>query len=296
MTQKIPDSSASPCWQTDGAGIRLLTKEQYASLAKELPKGDVLLRGLSHIRYSKEENFSSCSQGLIHVPHKRLSFGFYFDARQLLLIDSGTSRELAGALERLAPNLPARSTPACLLLRLLELLIADDLPMLQQTEERLSKLEDELLRRTPEHFYETIIAFRKELSGYHSYYEQMGTLGEQLQQCLCLTMDEEQVRNWQLYINRTDRLHDHCERLREYLLQIRELYQSQIEVRQNKIMTFLTVVTTIFLPLTLIVGWYGMNFPDMFALRWRYGYPAVILISVGVVAAEIIYFHKKKML
>ena len=72
---------------------------------------------------------------------------------------------------------------------------------------------------------------------------------------------------WQLYANRVERLHDHVELLREYLVQIRELYQSLIDVQQNKVMSILTVVTTIFLPLTLIAGWYGMNFPNIAGVR-----------------------------
>lgn len=83
---------------------------------------------------------------------------------------------------------------------------------------------------------------------------------------------------------------------RNILLQIRELYQSQIELQQNKVMTFLTVVTTIFMPLTLIAGWFGMNFPDMLMFRWKYGYLFVILLSITLVVAEYFYFRRKKML
>ena len=50
------------------------------------------------------------------------------------------------------------------------------------------------------------------------------------------------------------------------------------------------------LPLTLLVGWYGMNFVGMPELHWKYGYPAVTLVSVGIVAALVIYFKKKKWL
>ena len=91
-------------------------------------------------------------------------------------------------------------------------------------------------------------------------------------------------------------LHDHVELLREYLVQIRELYQSLIDVQQNKVMSILTVVTTIFLPLTLIAGWYGMNFPNMPEFRWKYAYPVVIIASIFIIAGEIVYFKKKKML
>ena len=69
-----------------------------------------------------------------------------------------------------------------------------------------------------------------------------------------------------------------------------------IDVQQNKVMSILTVVTTIFLPLTLIAGWYGMNFPNMPEFGWKYAYPVVIVVSICIIAGEIIYFKKKKML
>lgn len=97
-------------------------------------------------------------------------------------------------------------------------------------------------------------------------------------------------------MHRVEQLQNHVHLLRENVLQIRELYQSMQDAHQNKIMAVITIVTTIFLPLTLITGWYGMNFVYMPELQWRYGYFAVIMISLIIVIAEIIYFKKEKIL
>lgn len=94
--------------------------------------------------------------------------------------------------------------------------------------------------------------------------------------------------------NRAERLHDHVEMLREYLVQIRELYQSLIAVQQNQVMSILTVVTTIFLPLTLIAGWYGMNFPNMPEFGWKYAYPAVIIVSILVIIWKLFILRKRR--
>ena len=95
---------------------------------------------------------------------------------------------------------------------------------------------------------------------------------------------------------RIARLKNEAQILREYGLQIRELFQAEIDIRQNRIMKILTIVTTIFLPLTLVAGWYGMNFSNMPELSWKYGYPAVIVISLVIVMICLWIMKKKKIL
>ena len=77
--------------------------------------------------------------------------------------------------------------------------------------------------------------------------------------------------------------------LLEYAQQVKEAYQAQIDARQNS-----TVISTIFFPLTLITGWYGMNFRDMPGLED--GYPFVVILSVIVIVGCIIIFKKKHIL
>ena len=61
-------------------------------------------------------------------------------------------------------------------------------------------------------------------------------------------------------------------------------------------MTMLAVISAIFLPLTLLVGWYGMNFAYMPELHWAYGYPVVIALSVVIVVVEIVIFRHNRWL
>ena len=84
--------------------------------------------------------------------------------------------------------------------------------------------------------------------------------------------------------------------LRDYTIQIHDLYATQVDVRQNRIMTILTVITSIFLPLTLIAGWYGMNFRYMPELNWPWSYPVVIAVCIVIVVVCLVYFKKKKWL
>ena len=76
-------------------------------------------------------------------------------------------------------------------------------------------------------------------------------------------------------------------------MQVQEVYHSEIEIRQNNVMKMLTLITAIFLPLTLIVGWYGMNFEHMPEIGWEYGYLFVIILSAVIVTSALMMFKKK---
>ena len=99
-----------------------------------------------------------------------------------------------------------------------------------------------------------------------------------------------------LFMNRIMRRHDSAVSLRDHTIQVRDLYNSQLEASQNRTMTLLTVITTIFMPLTLIAGWYGMNFRYMPELEWELGYPFIFVVSILIVVICLIIFRKKKWL
>ena len=278
--------------------ISVMTLEEF-STEKTVPHKANYIRNLQHRSACKLEAFSDCTQGIIRIPKRssgklaEIQIGFYLDSERLLLIeDTGFLLPFLKSLER-APLGPCSLT--ALVLALLESLIEEDSLELEQLEDQMAVMEEGLLNRIPDAFHATVIAYRRELSSLRAFYEQMMNLGEQMQ-TTCHELDERELSSWKLFVSRCDRLHSHVEMLKEYLLQIRELYQSQIELQQNKVMTFLTVVTTIFMPLTLIAGWFGMNFPDMLMFRWKYGYLFVILLSITLVVAEYFYFRRKKML
>ena len=280
--------------------IQLMDEKEFSSLSGDYPHRKTLKRSLSPVQYCKIETFSDCIQGTMKIPGKQdkgtspLLFGFYQKDSTLILISE--TGELKHYLDWMRNDSMKGCTLNQFLLNFFELLIAEDVLHLQKLEERLNQVEEMLLSRQPEHFNEEILRYRKKLSGLHSYYEQLMNLGDLMQANISQALTREECAGWQLYAGRSERLHDHVEMLREYLLQLRELYQSQVDLQQNLVMSLLTVVTTIFLPLTLIAGWYGMNFPGMPEFEWKYGYPAVIVISILIIVLEILYFKKKKML
>jgi magnesium transporter len=86
---------------------------------------------------------------------------------------------------------------------------------------------------------------------------------------------------------------DTVETFRDMISGMHDTYLSSISNRMNEIMKVLTIIATIFIPLTFIAGVYGMNFKFMPELEWRWGYFAVwgVIIVIGVI---MIYFFKKK--
>lgn len=83
------------------------------------------------------------------------------------------------------------------------------------------------------------------------------------------------------------------ETYRDLMGNLREAYQSSIANRANEIMRVFTAITTVFMPLTVITGIYGMNFDNMPELHWRYGYYAVIGLMITLGLTMFFIFRKK---
>ncbi|MCM2358667.1 MAG: magnesium/cobalt transporter CorA [Geobacteraceae bacterium] len=89
---------------------------------------------------------------------------------------------------------------------------------------------------------------------------------------------------------------DAVEAYRDLLAGLLDVYLSSLSNRMNEIMKFLTIIGTIFLPLTFIAGVYGMNFRNMPELNWQWGYFASLLLMVAVSLVMLLYFKRKKWL
>jgi magnesium transporter len=86
---------------------------------------------------------------------------------------------------------------------------------------------------------------------------------------------------------------DTVETFRDILSGLVDLYLSSISNRMNEVMKVLTIIATIFIPLTFIVGVYGMNFDYMPELHWRWSYPVLWLIMLTMGGGMFLFFRKK---
>ena len=89
---------------------------------------------------------------------------------------------------------------------------------------------------------------------------------------------------------------DTIETSRDILSGMLDIYLSSVSNRMNQIMKVLTIIATIFMPLTFIAGIYGMNFEFMPELTWPWAYPLVLLVIVVIGISMLIYFRRKKWL
>ncbi len=89
---------------------------------------------------------------------------------------------------------------------------------------------------------------------------------------------------------------DTVESFREILTSMIETYLSSVSNRMNEVMKVLTIIATIFIPITFFVGVYGMNFEFMPEIKWRWGYPLVWGIILAAVGGMVAYFRRKKWL
>ena len=277
----------------------VMSTAEFRERKEEFVYHKEMLHSLGSIRYCKAELFKDCILGTIRLPQKneqkkaQLSFGFYLTEKSVFFIED--EGKMKSWIEKQTEMFQEVDTPKQLLLRIMEHMIEEDTLYFSHMESELDKLEEEIIRGAGSNniFFTSLTKHRQKLSEFIIYYEQLIDIGE-----LFSTSDfyqsEQDTQGWERFMHRVERLQNHVHLLRENVLQIRELYQSMQDARQNKIMGIITVVTTIFLPLTLITGWYGMNFVYMPELQWRYGYFAVIIISLFIVIAEIVYFKKKK--
>ncbi len=89
---------------------------------------------------------------------------------------------------------------------------------------------------------------------------------------------------------------DTIEILRDMLSGMVDIYLSSINNRMNAVMKVLTIIATIFMPLTFLAGVYGMNFKQMPELDWRWGYPLVWVVMISIAVLMLIIFRRKKWL
>ena len=164
-------------------------------------------------------------------------------------------------------------------------LIKNDSDFLSLMEKEAEETEEKILEDRDTNFFPLLTKRKRVVSKFEAFYLDMLSILDELE-------DIEEIPNNTLK-QKISRLEVYSGRISQIISEIRSEGESLQLDKENKTMGLLTVITTIFLPLTLLTGWYGMNWKGMKELDWKWGYIAFICVSIAIVAFEIIYFFKR---
>lgn len=233
----------------------------------------------------------------VYGPRDKLGF---LIRRNLFLVinirdmDNSTSESFQYALQHLRPE---KAFLGKIVYGFLDRLLYADNQKINKKGLAIEELEEDIHKGDMnQKFIGKILAWKKEIVLLRNSYEQFVDVCEVLEENENGIFSETETSCFQALITRIERLSSQCLMLKENLVQIREAYSASLDYSINTVMKLFTVVTTIFQPLTLITGWYGMNFTNMPELTWRYGYMAVIVLSLGVVLSCWWLFKRKRLL
>ena len=306
MSYYLLEETMRPCeaedlhGQTSSKYVAVLTTPEWERERERFDMGIELEPDAVHIHNTKAEvNYDSLT-GTFQLPDRQnlkerdFRFAFALDEKGVVFIDdTGRAEQMIEAIRRTKrwrqPSLER------FLYDFLEQIVDDDLALMERYEAELNRIEDEVISGGKGDMVR-VNEIRSDMRVLLVHYEQIIDMTQELEENENGFFSEENLRYIHLFMNLLARRRDFAVSLRDYTMQVRDLHNAQLEVSQNRIMTLLTVVTTIFMPLTLIAGWYGMNFRYMPELEWRFGYPLVIAVSIAVVVFCLILFKKKKWL
>ena len=167
--------------------------------------------------------------------------------------------------------------------------------LLEKLENRVAALDDSVSNKVNAEQKNSISELRYEILRDKKYYAQLEFIFDEICDNDNGLLSRDCLKYFEILHNRSLRIVSQLTDLREYITQVKESYFEQISIEQNNLMKAFTMVTSFFLPLTLIAGWYGMNV-KMPEFGWKYGYLFVIVLSVVVCIIWLIRFKKKKWL
>lgn len=294
-------SELKQCAHVKGEGMHVLTLKfgEECPMLETYGITDLSARVQEDITFCKAETHHRYIEGNLCIPNpndisgKRSRVLFFLTKDYLAFVDNGdlTKRVIDRARANLKDLVQSREK---LLYDYFALLLDNDAPFLLEMESRIFRLEEDVTANNCKDFRERSQEMRKNLLILREYYSGISDIAEELEENDNGVCDEDNLTYFGIISGRADRLENRANRLLEFLSQVQTEYNDILMEIQNKNMNYLSVISTIFLPLTLITGWFGMNFQNMPELE--NGYPWVIAGSLLVAIIVVIIFKKKKML
>ena len=179
---------------------------------------------------------------------------------------------------------------------LLDAIIDSYFVILEDLGDRIEMLEDELVVSPTPGTLQKIHQFKREMIHLRKSIWPLREILSALQRQEPPLMQEGTRIYLRDVYDHTIQIIDTVETFRDMVAGMLDLYLSSLSHRMNEVMKVLTIIATIFIPLTFIAGVYGMNFKYMPELEWKWSYPVLWLIMLGIVGGMLVFFRKKKWL
>lgn len=300
ISEKLLECTKEEMIESKKQYVALLSSEAWEKEKNTFKMGIDFEPKTTNIHVTKaEENFDSIT-GTFFIPNRKnvqseeIKFAFALDEKGIVFIDDTVeSRKIVRRIKKRKKwRLPSLER---FIYDFLNEIIKDDFRMMEKYEQELDEMEDEIIY-DDELISQRVNDIRVDIRDLKKHYEQLLDLGEVFEENENRFFREENLRYFRMFINRVERLRDLSNSIRDYTIQLRDVYKTHLDIKQNHIMTLLTMVTTVFTPLMLVVGWYGMNFKYMPELEYRMSYPLVFASCIAISLLVLWFFRRKKWL
>jgi magnesium transporter len=166
--------------------------------------------------------------------------------------------------------------------------------ILERFGDMMADLEGELLHEAEEEDLNTLYRLKREMLHMRRSVWPLREVANKLERDpLPLLKKETRLFMRDVY-DHTIQVIDTVETYRDVLNSMLDLYQSTLSNQMNGVMKVLTLISTIFIPLTFVAGIYGMNFQYMPELDWKFGYPMVWVVNIVLIIGMVVVFKRKK--
>ncbi|MFA3783425.1 magnesium/cobalt transporter CorA [Melioribacteraceae bacterium 4301-Me] len=180
-----------------------------------------------------------------------------------------------------------------LLYVLLDFLLDNYFLVVEELGEQIDDLQEILLKNPKTEELAKIQKLKKYLQNTRQTVSPLRELLNSLIRRDSLLITEETVIYFRDTLDHQIRIVENLETLRDTLTTMLDIYLSSVNNKMNEVMKVLTIIATIFIPLTFIVGIYGMNFQYMPELEWKFGYPLILFLMIVIAILLVRYFKKK---
>ena len=178
---------------------------------------------------------------------------------------------------------------------LIDIIVDNYLLILDEVENEIDEIESQLIESADRDDLENILALKQNIAVLKKFISPVRELISKLQTRSMLNYFHEDMKYYLGDLNDHGIIvFDTVDMLNNRATELLQLYHSMISNTMNEIMKILAIISTIFMPLSFIVGLYGMNFEYMPELKWHYGYYITLGLMASLVILMIFYFKKKK--